>query len=67
MNGKNTFIRLRSIDPSVKAIIASGHSLDGEVQSILDLGAKGFIQKPFRSAELRAIVERHLRRRDGSG
>ena len=56
MSGKDTFIRLRAIDPSVKAIIVSGHSLDGEVQSVLDLGAKGFIQKPFRSAALASEI-----------
>ena len=56
MSGKDTFIRLRAIHPAVKAIIASGHSLDGEVQSILDLGAKGFIQKPFRIAELASKI-----------
>jgi CheY-like chemotaxis protein len=52
MGGKDAFICLRAIHPSVRVIIASGHSLDGEVQSILNFGAKGFIQKPFRSAEL---------------
>ena len=56
MSGKDTFIRLRAIHPAVKAIIASGHSLDGEVQSVLDLGAKGFIQKPFRIAELASKI-----------
>jgi two-component system cell cycle sensor histidine kinase/response regulator CckA len=52
MSGKDTFLHLRAIHPSVKVIIASGHSLDGEVQSVLELGAKGFLQKPFRTAEL---------------
>jgi signal transduction histidine kinase len=56
MSGKDTFVRLRAIHPSVKVIIASGHSLDGEVQSILDMGARGFLQKPFRSAELASKI-----------
>ena len=56
LSGKDTFMRLREINPSIKAIVASGHSLDGEVQSILDLGAKGFIQKPFRIAELASKI-----------
>jgi CheY-like chemotaxis protein len=56
MGGKDTFCRLRAIHPCAKVIIASGHSLDGEVQSILDLGARGFLQKPFRSAELASKI-----------
>src|SRR5512147_2223943 len=56
MSGKDTFMHLRAIHPAIKAIIASGHSLDGEVQSVLDLGAKGFIQKPFRIAELASKI-----------
>ena len=52
MGGRDTFIGLREINPDVRAIIASGYSLDGEVQGILDEGAKGFLQKPFRISEL---------------
>jgi PAS domain S-box-containing protein len=56
MGGKDAFFELRRIQPSVKVVIASGYSLDGEVQGILDEGAKGFIQKPFRMDELAKAV-----------
>jgi PAS domain S-box-containing protein len=52
MGGKETFTRLREINPSVAVIIASGYSLEGEVQAVLDEGARDFIQKPFRAAVL---------------
>jgi DNA-binding NarL/FixJ family response regulator len=62
MGGKDIFLRLREIHPEVWAIIASGYSLDGEVQSILDQGAKGFIQKSFRVAELFQKIAEALKR-----
>jgi PAS domain S-box-containing protein len=52
MSGKDTFRHLQQINPGIIAILTSGYTLDGEVQSILDAGAKGFLQKPFRAAEL---------------
>lgn len=52
MSGKDTFRHLQQINPGIITILASGYTLDGEVQSILDSGARGFIQKPFRTAEL---------------
>jgi signal transduction histidine kinase len=47
MGGKDTFRAMKHNNPGVKALIASGYSLNGEAQSILDMGASGFIQKPF--------------------
>ena len=52
MGGRDTFFAMRRIRPDVRVIIASGYSLDGEVQGILDQGAAGFVQKPFRFGEL---------------
>ncbi len=56
MDGKECFIRLREIDPGVKAILVTGFSKDGRVQELLDLGVKGFLQKPFRLKELAAVL-----------
>ena len=47
MGGYDCFTRLKAINPSVKAIVLSGYSIDGEAQRILDQGALAFIQKPF--------------------
>jgi len=52
MNGRETFLSIRKINPDVKVIVSSGFSIDGEAQCIIDMGAKGFIQKPFNIAEL---------------
>ena len=61
MNGKETFIRLREIDPHVKVLLSSGYSIDGQAREIMNQGCRGFIQKPFDmgllSRKLREIIE----------
>ncbi|MDY0001655.1 MAG: response regulator, partial [Polyangia bacterium] len=60
LSGKATFAALQSINPKVRAVLASGYSLNGEAQEILDDGVMGFIQKPFRMAELAKVVSQAL-------
>ena len=57
VSGKDTFLALQAIHPGVKVIVASGFSLDGEAQSVMDAGAQGFLQKPFQGAELSALIK----------
>ncbi len=52
MSGKDVFLAMKEINPDVKAILASGFSIEGEAQCILELGAICFIQKPFDINEL---------------
>lgn len=47
MSGRETFAAMQAIDPGVRVLIASGYSLDGEAQAMLESGARGFLQKPF--------------------
>jgi len=58
-NGKETFVGLKEIDPRVKVLLTSGYSVDGMTQEIMQMGAKGFIKKPFspRPAILNRIKE----------
>ncbi|MBD3420511.1 MAG: PAS domain S-box protein [Chitinivibrionales bacterium] len=56
MGGKQTFVEMKKINPDIIAVIASGYSIDSEARTILDVGARGFIQKPFRKAELSQVV-----------
>jgi len=52
MGGREAFLEMKRINPTVSALLASGYSLAGEAQDILDQGVKGFIQKPFTIASL---------------
>ena len=58
MGGKEIFAAMRKINPDIMALISSGHSVNGEAQTILADGAKGFIQKPLSSGDLsRKVAE----------
>ncbi len=57
MTGDRAFAEMRRIDPSVKALLASGYDESGRVGEIVSGGFGGFLQKPFRRGELgRKIV-----------
>ncbi|MBW2412574.1 MAG: response regulator, partial [Deltaproteobacteria bacterium] len=47
MSGKETYERLKEIDPDVKVLLVSGYSLNRQVEELMNLGCIGFIQKPF--------------------
>jgi len=47
MSGKQAYIELAKINKEVKVILASGFKQDARVESILELGVKAFIQKPY--------------------
>jgi signal transduction histidine kinase/PAS domain-containing protein len=56
IGGLDLFMAMREIDPNVRVILASGFSLGGDAQRILDEGAKAFLQKPYRADELARTV-----------
>jgi PAS domain S-box-containing protein len=60
LSGGETFDRLRQRDPSVKVILSSGYSQDGEAERILSRGCRGFIQKPFTAEQLARKVSEVL-------
>ena len=60
MGGIETFERLQAVNPAVKVIISSGYSSDGHYQAVVQKGAKGFIQKPYKIDELIRMVRQAL-------
>lgn len=60
LSGSETFDSIREIDPSIKVILSSGYSLEGQAQQIMDRGCCGFIQKPFNLAALSGKVREVL-------
>ncbi len=53
-SGKDAFIEMQKIDPDLKVLLASGFRLDERVESVLSMGVKDFIQKPY---SMRQLVE----------
>src|SRR5512146_1552578 len=52
MDGREVFRRIRAINPEVKVVVSSGYSHDRDADELLEQGASGFVQKPYRIAEL---------------
>ena len=57
MSGAKTFEALREISPTVKVLLASGASPDGQAQELLNRGCNGFLQKPFDAAALSEKIQ----------
>ncbi|HWP05589.1 MAG TPA: ATP-binding protein [Polyangiaceae bacterium] len=58
LSGEETFDALRALNPELRVLIWSGYGADQDVAAMLRRGAAGFVQKPYRVAELsRAIAD----------
>ncbi len=52
LGGLEVFKRLKEINPTVKVLVISGYSEEKRAGELLEEGALGFIQKPFKIGEL---------------
>jgi len=50
--GRETFLEMRAIDPTVPVLLCSGYGENEEAQGLISLGAKGLLSKPYRIGEL---------------
>jgi len=58
MVGGETYDTMKELYPSIKVLLSSGYSIDGQAKEILKRGCNGFLQKPFTLGEVsRAIRE----------
>ena len=60
LGGVETFGELRGVDPAVRVLVASGYEEDRVAGQFGDARPAGFIQKPFRSADLSAKLREVL-------
>ena len=62
MGGGETYDQMKEINPTIKVLLSSGYSIDGQATDILDRGCNAFIQKPFSMSDLsqkiRAVLEK---------
>ncbi|MGD8242062.1 MAG: PAS domain S-box protein [Desulfobacterales bacterium] len=61
LGGGEVYDHIRDIQPDVKAILATGYSIDGEAARILKRGCDGVIQKPFSIDRLSRIIHSVLK------
>ncbi len=58
LSGRDAFLRMQEIDPGVRVVLSSGFREDDRVQSVLNLGIRSFLPKPYTLEKLaRAIHE----------
>ena len=61
MNGHDTFLAMKKINPAIKAVLCTGYSLNSEVQAILDDGVLDFMQKPFEPKQFQETIAKVMR------
>jgi CheY-like chemotaxis protein len=61
MDGWELFRTLRTINPSVKVLIATGYAFGDTAQDLIHAGALAILQKPFRISELSQTVAKALK------
>ena len=60
MGGREAYLALRACDASVPVLLVTGFALNDEAQSILDLGVRGFLSKPYDAPSLSEALARLL-------
>jgi two-component system cell cycle sensor histidine kinase/response regulator CckA len=60
MGGHKCLAEILAFDPESKVLIASGYSAEGKVGDTINLGARGFLAKPFRQEALLHTIRKVL-------
>jgi two-component system cell cycle sensor histidine kinase/response regulator CckA len=60
LGGWDAFLRMKEINPEIKGILASGYFHPGVKEEIIKSGAENFIQKPYNTPEIVAMLHRIL-------
>lgn len=55
MNGTDTFIEMKKINPGVRVIVTTGYTGGDQGKIFMD-GAEGYVHKPFQKGELMRVV-----------
>lgn len=58
MSGEELFIRLKAIQPNVKVFLSTGFVEDDVAARLMRQGLLGILTKPYRVAELRAMLSK---------
>jgi len=58
MGGKECFKELLKIDPQVKVLISSGYASGGSHRQAIELGAVGFVRKPYDIRQMLQVIRK---------
>ncbi|MBE9520747.1 MAG: response regulator [Proteobacteria bacterium] len=61
MDGKAAYEKMIDIKPELKVLVASGYTLNGQAEELLQKGAHGFIQKPYSLENIAAKIMQVLK------
>lgn len=61
LSGRQTYLRLRELDTSVRVLLTTGHARDLETEALIELGVREFVEKPWSLQTLSAALVRVLR------
>ncbi len=61
LSGEATFEKLRELAPDLPVLLWSGYGAEQDVSAMLKRGAAGFVQKPYRVADLSRVVADAIR------
>ena len=60
MSGLETYAEIKKLYPDLIVLISSGFKQDERVQEVLDMGAAGFVQKPYSADALSSYIRKIL-------
>jgi len=60
LGGGDAFLRMKEMNPAIRALLSTGYSQDGKAREILESGVMGFLQKPYEVNELLSAVRKVL-------
>jgi CheY-like chemotaxis protein len=60
LDGEGTFVLMQEIDPQVRVVVASGFHREKIMNTLLEQGALGFVDKPFGVSDLSREIARHM-------
>lgn len=61
MDGRRTYELIREIDPGLPVIIATGFDREDLTKTLLALGVRGVVSKPFHVEEILTLIGANLR------
>jgi CheY-like chemotaxis protein len=62
MGGKEALVRLREVDPAVKAIVSSGYTNDPCVIDYAGAGFSGKLAKPYKINDMKQVLEQLIKK-----